>query len=243
MQDNDNHAAATVAKLALAGLPSEVCTYCGEPAELVCDTCEAEIARKNARIQAEQKEARRRRRTEWFNSKIDPAFQIRDELLTPRWALDLADRWDSAGRHGVTFVGPSNTWKTRGGILLLEKAFVAGRRFEIIQAGDLRRTVNQAAKQGNDSAVLADLIEVEILMVDDLGNQAPTETSDEFLLTLFDKRAAKQRPTIITTQYPADEFVARSSTQRIGTSIARRIGPDFNWVVRSADGTITPPNQ
>jgi hypothetical protein len=244
-KDNPEAASAISEALALQSLTAERCFYCGDPADMVCPDCEAKIERKNRETIAKETRQRETQRLSWFAGKIPEIYRTGDDLLTPRWSRELTSVWNPQDRAGVTFQGPSNTWKTRGATKLLEKAFLAGRVVDFRQAGDLRREINRLARAGNenqnDSTMLRELIASPVLLLDDLGNQAFTEAAEEFMLSLIEGRVGKNLPTLVTTQFPSDEFIAKFSNRRIATAIARRIGPEHNWMVNTATGAINQP--
>lgn len=224
-------------------MPADRCAYCGEPADLVCDDCDRAADEKNAKIIASLAAEKESRRTAWFKEQIPDNYREPDDLLTPRWAREMEAAWNVQDRYGVTFQGPSQTHKTRTGIRLLGKAYLAGVKFEFHQAGELRREFNRLARDGKDAEFLKELCAVPVLMIDDLGNQAFTEASEEFFLALLEGRSNRRLKTIVTTQFPSDEFIAKTSNRRIGIAIARRIGPEFNWIVNTAPNpaSINPP--
>lgn len=245
MQDNQPTTGLGAISQAIAeqALTSGRCVYCGDPADLVCDHCDEQAQKKNIQAETSERDEKRRRRQKWFAEKVPELYRQTDELLVPRWAREIATSWNPQDRYGVTIQGTSNTWKTRAAIRLIEKAFLHGMKVDFRQAGDLRREINRLARDGKDSEMLRELCEVPALVIDDLGNQAFTETAEEFMLALFEGRVARRNPTFVTTQFPSTEFLDKFSNRRIGTAIARRIGPEHSWIVNSATGTITPPQQ
>ncbi len=240
-RNNPEAAKAVSEAIASQALPSGKCFYCGDPADLVCDHCDAEAERKNRSAIIQEERDRETRRSGWFAEKVPELYRTADDLLVPNWAKEITAAWNIKDRYGVTIQGSSSTWKTRAGVRLLEKAFIAGQQIEFRQAGDLRREINRLAREGNDSAMLRELCQVPVLLIDDIGNQAFTETAEEFMLALFEGRVARNLRTIVTTQFPSDEFLAKFSNRRIGVAISRRIGPEQNWIVNSTTGTITAP--
>lgn len=208
------------------------CIYCGDPAEMVCEHCEAEAERRNRELakkeQADQAQARRG----WFQDKIPEPYRDPDPARFPGWSVEAVRGFCPGNQRGITLQGPSDTFKTRTGVAMLEKAFVAGHGIDFRHAGDLRREINRAAREASDEALLRSLAKIPCLMIDDFGNQAFTETTEEFFLALLEKRHGVNQ-TIITTQYPSEEFIAKASTRRIGVAIARRIGPDFNTIIQT----------
>ncbi len=238
---NPEAAKAISETVATQGINKGICVYCGDPADLVCDHCDAQVTRRNEAAKAREQREKERQRLGWFADKVPDLYLATDEMLVPHWARTIAETWNPQDRYGVTISGPSNSWKTRAAIKILERAFLAGKQIEFRQAGDLRREMNRMAREGGDSELLRELCAVPVLLVDDMGNQAFTEASEEFLLALFEGRINRFLPTITTTQFPSDEFLAKFSNRRIGMAVAKRIGPEYNWMINTATGNITEP--
>ena len=240
--DNDKAAAALGAALDGTLDPTR-CIYCGDPADMVCDDCEARAQRNNAEIAERLATEAEATRLAQFADKVPEDYLGTDPARLPRWSGEIVNAWNPTDRYGVTLVGPANAGKTRTAVLLLQKAFLRKLPVRFEHAGNLRRFINRMAREGDDHKAIAELAEAPILVIDDIGNQAWTETSEEFYLALLEARTNKRRPTICTTQYPADELIGKASNRRMGTAIARRIGPDYAWIVNSDLGDITPPRQ
>lgn len=218
----------------LSGAKRTHCLYCGEQGhEMVCDACDEKNMAANETLRIRAISEREGERLGHFSKKIPEEYRMTDEILRPEWSREVVNRWDESGRHGITFIGDSGSFKTRTAVKILEKAFTAGQVIEYHQAGDLRRKINALAREGKDSELLEDLGSVPILAIDDLGNQAWTDASEEFFLALMELRQGHRLKTIVTTQYPGKEFVLKLNSKRIATAIGRRIGLEFNWIVRT----------
>lgn len=220
-------------KAALPPIGGEECVYCGDPTdELVCDHCDSRIRREREAAEQREREQHEAQRESWFWNRMPDHYRETERSRMPQWALDLEAAWNPQDRYGATIHAPSDHHKTRAGILLLRKAYLAGRRVEYHQTGDLRRRVNRLAREGRDADLLETLQAVDVLMLDDFGNQAWTATIEEFWLALLERRAGN-RPTIVTSQFPAADLMQQMTNSRVAMAIARRLGPQYAWI---ADG-------
>lgn len=228
------------------------CLYCGEETPIdpetqlpavICQDCESRTQANNERIRRAAADKAIADKLQWFLDKIPDSYRETDEAQLSEEQRELLAGWDPLGRHGVTLCGPSQTRKTRTGVLLLRKAFLAGQKIEFHQAGDLRRQVNHLARDGKETRLLNPLAEVPILLIDDFGNNAFTDTTVEFFLSLFERRTNRRLPTIVTLQYPGEELKERMENQRAATAIARRIGSEFGWMLNTSSSMhrITRP--
>ena len=64
---------------------------------------------------------------------------------------------------------------------------------------------------GNESQVLSKYMFCDLLIVDDLGKEVPSQWSLSKLFEVFDSRYANNRPTIVTTQFDTGTLARRMS--------------------------------
>lgn len=64
---------------------------------------------------------------------------------------------------------------------------------------------------GNESQVLSKYMFCDLLIVDDLGKEVPSQWSLSKLFEVFDSRYANRRPTIVTTQFDSASLAKRMS--------------------------------
>lgn len=62
---------------------------------------------------------------------------------------------------------------------------------------------------GNESQVLSKYMFCDLLIVDDLGKEVPSQWSLSKLFEIFDSRYANRRPTIVTTQFDSASLARR----------------------------------
>lgn len=62
---------------------------------------------------------------------------------------------------------------------------------------------------GNESQVLSKYMFCDLLIVDDLGKEVPSQWSLSKLFEIFDSRYANNRPTIVTTQFDSASLARR----------------------------------
>lgn len=64
---------------------------------------------------------------------------------------------------------------------------------------------------GNEGLVLSKYMFCDLLVVDDLGKEVPSQWSLSKLFEIFDSRYASNRPTIVTTQFDTSSLAKRMS--------------------------------
>jgi DNA replication protein DnaC len=167
------------------GGPAKRVTFCGKPFTL-CDSCFEE-----ERNQHEVLDQRARRLAAWdaqcpdgFRTQIDP--KRLHPALVP--ALDM-----SGFDGGVALVGEAGSGKTRVAWQLLRRAAAAGRSVYAISHAAFRAA---SSAQHDRDRMVADLAretisrahKAQVLLIDDIGKGAPTETADEAFFELLTVR-------------------------------------------------------
>lgn len=87
---------------------------------------------------------------------------------------------------------------------------------------------------GSEEQVLAKYADCDLLVVDDLGKEVPSQWSMSKMFALFDTRYANKRPTIVTTQFDIGslfERMSRSGDRETAKAIVSR----FREKYRSLD--------
>ena len=110
------------------------------------------------------------------------------------------------GRNAYVF-GKVGTGKTH---LVSAAAYVLMRREKKVLFTSMWRVLD-AIKQGfsEDYDPMPKYQNAEVLILDDLGKESPTDFALERLFALVDERSARLLPTIVTTQYKPSELIER----------------------------------
>lgn len=150
-----------------------------------------------------------------FAAKIDPD-RINEGI---RPALEMS------GREGIGLIGKTGTGKTRVAFHLLRKAAEAGLMPYAVTASKFRRAVSMRhdSEEGGRSAELIRACRfARVLLLDDVGKGAATDTADEALFDLLTERRDNQRVTIWTSNGNGKWIAARYGADR-GPAIAIRL--------------------
>lgn len=101
-----------------------------------------------------------------------------------------------APRPNLVFVGPVGTGKTHAALAAVRDDWTEG------GLATLFLPVSEALdrlRPGGDEGALADMLDVERLVLDDLGSQRTTDWTAERLHIVIDRRWMEERPLIATT--------------------------------------------
>lgn len=109
-----------------------------------------------------------------------------------------------ADGRNLVLTGPTGVGKTHLAVAACRQAHYDGlevRLFSIVRLLDLLRP-------GGPDGALADLADVERLIIDDVGMEKPSEWTVERIGALFDARWSDERPTVVTSNLDRDGLAA-----------------------------------
>lgn len=139
-------------------------------------------------------------RSEWFKSLVPKMF----------WDARLSDFKDSYHPEvvpGVVIVGPVGTGKTHLAAALvfdlIEKFNLTPGTFAWTTAIALLRAIRESFDSGDTTALERRYRTVDLLVIDDLGAEKPTEWASAILLDVVNTRLEDLLPTIVTTNSPS----------------------------------------
>jgi DNA replication protein DnaC len=106
---------------------------------------------------------------------------------------------------GLMFLGPSGLGKTHLAVAILKRVIArSGARALFRPMGNLLRQIRDTYNpvvRSSERQVIQPIMEAELLVLDDLGRERPTDWVEETLTLIIDTRYNERRPTIITTNY------------------------------------------
>ncbi len=105
------------------------------------------------------------------------------------------------GRNLLT-LGPVGVGKTRAAVAACRRShFSHGKAVEFVPVTEMLTTLRQEMN-GGPGGNLARWMRVDLLILDDLGAERPTEWTAEQLYSLVNRRWLEELPTIATTNLP-----------------------------------------
>ena len=152
-------------------------------------------------------------RADWWAEKLVPprfAAATVDQLGGD--VADLAAEWD--GTRNVLLLGAVGVGKTFAAIAMAREAYLDGRDVTIWPVVELLEQLRPGGREGVAAAVQT----VDVLVLDDLGAQRPTEWTAEQLYAVVNRRWLEQLPTIVTANLTADDLAAT-----VGPRMASRL--------------------
>lgn len=174
---------------------------CGCPGA-VRERAEAERA-EGARRAADEAEARRRA---YGRAGIKPRFADAEH---PDAAAVLEGARSGRGSY---IYGPVGTGKTHLASAAARMAVDAGMRVRVTDMpGIVARMRGAFGSRGGEEAVLAGLSGCELLVIDDLGKEPPTDWTLTQVFRVVNDRYETMRPVIVTSQYSLRQLGGRLS--------------------------------
>ncbi len=117
--------------------------------------------------------------------------------------------WQAEGM-GLTLMGNVGTGKTHAAVGLIKLACGLGIEARFMTMDELLGAIKATYDEGRGEAeLLAELAELPLLALDDLGTENPTPWARDRLYTLINRRYLAQRPTIVTTNLGLDALAER----------------------------------
>ena len=121
--------------------------------------------------------------------------------LLPEGIVDLGKRWVKNPNSNLYLHGNTGSGKTHFSISLyrnmVEKGF--GSIIIYIKSEDLDNELLNSILDGQEMTKLKKYSEIDLLFIDDLGVEKPTDRSERQYYSIIDKRTANNLPTVITS--------------------------------------------
>lgn len=135
-------------------------------------------------------------------------------------ARDFADNFDKMlprkgtpepGKNGLFICGDPGTGKTHLAAAIANQLLYKGRAVVCMTMIDLLKRIRRTFSPGGgeESAVLDIYKTVQLLIIDDMGKEPPTEWTVSTIYDIINGRYEAYLPTIVTTNYGTDAFIAR----------------------------------
>jgi DNA replication protein DnaC len=141
-----------------------------------------------------------------------------DDFTDEAVRVPLTDWSASAGGTNLVLFGPTGTGKTHAAVAVCRLPHERGLSVEFAPAVEMFDRL----RPGGPEDALDELIDVDRLIIDDLGAEKPTDWTAERLYLVVNRRWLDERPTIFTTNLdpkPLEvEVGARMFSRMVGSS-------------------------
>ena len=212
----------------------EVCEFCGRPLERYTVTfggverpvgwkgchCEAATAARIAEMKAEQEQQRKAElaalESRWRAAGIP-------ERYIAQWDDRAHGMCDAVQLQGMGFYidGTQGTGKTRLAASIAKELIARSDAVKFRIAPALMEAMRSRSEENREST--DELAKCKVLVLDDLGKEAPTAYACERLFDIVDERYNAMRPIIVTSNYTRGEIAQKLTEGDVGRSIASRL--------------------
>lgn len=145
-------------------------------------------------------------------SRLSKRFRLRTfDAFQPTqgtdWALSSCRKWaeeyagaESSDGQGLALVGQTGTGKTHLAAAIVNRLLDRGVAAVFASVPDLLADLRAAVRDGREAEqVMGDLQAAEVLVLDDIGAERPTEWGQEQLYRLVNRRYEDLRPIVLTS--------------------------------------------
>jgi DNA replication protein DnaC len=185
-----------------------------------CDACAQKQARDEEREILRQHSPEARRAADW-RKRCPLIFQETDRAQLPREQLAKVEAWQY-GPKGLLLYGDSGQGKSRCAWLIAEREFIAGRSIEVI---DCEFALEYAAKFSMSPKAadefLKTKIKADLLLLDDTFKAKLTDSNEQALFVILNKRSESKRPCIVTVNGTSEALAGRMTEDRAAAYIRR----------------------
>jgi len=159
-----------------------------------------------------------------FNSytAADPS-QVKALRLATQFAMEYP-----AVERGLLFIGPVGVGKTHLAVSILKGLYERGFSCLFYKFGSLLKEIQDSYNpntKASELAVLAPVLNAEVLVLDELGASKPTDWVRDTMAHIINTRYNDKKATIFTTNYSDDRATDREETleDRIGVRLRSRL--------------------
>ncbi len=148
-----------------------------------------------------------------------------------RRVQEFVDLWpNTPDGKGLLLMGGCGAGKTHLAVAALLEVVNSGKQGRVLFANfqDLIQEIQASFDEGNaatKSEILRPVLEADLLVLDELGSQKPTQFVQDILYYIINTRYNEERATIFTTNYYDRSNDSKEETleQRIGTRLRSRL--------------------
>jgi chromosomal replication initiation ATPase DnaA len=154
-------------------------------------------------------------RSNKWDSKIPPRWRGWTMDRLPKGFRIAANKWISEGfnnSQNLILSGPTGSGKTSMAYAIGREMYLLGHKVKIWQAAELFDEM-RGTEQSKD--VLESVKNSDLLILDDLGSERKTDWVEERLFLIIDYRWQWKLPTIVTTNFTADQLPDKISERVI----------------------------
>lgn len=157
-----------------------------------------------------------------FAGRIFENFDKKDNEVTFKICYEFAKNFKNNKGEGLMFLGQVGTGKTH--LAASISNYIITRHIIPVKfgnittlLGEIKNTYEGDSKKAEND-IIRELSDVELLVIDDLGKEKPTEWSNSIIYRIVNNRYENYKPLIVTSNYTVEELeknVGEATTSRI----------------------------
>lgn len=190
---------------------------------IMCKCEKDDYDKEQARINAAVSEAERNQnrsnglKTGQYGWKFDCARRTKENEQFIRLCEIYADRFEEMLKNniGLKLWGGTGSGKTFVACCIANRLFDNGYRVFCATSGYI---VNEIQRASDKNQIISDICGYDLLIIDDFGEERQTETAQQYMEDVIDKRIVRDKPLIITTNIkdlPQDTMQSKRMYSRL----------------------------
>ncbi len=134
-----------------------------------------------------------------------PREEMKDVFV---YCVEFAEKFSGQG-NGILMIGGTGLGKTHLSLAIAEKVLQKDYCVVYNSVPELLRTLNNEIYGRSEGDTLSVISECDLLILDDLGAENPTENNLSLLYEIINNRICQMRPMIVSTNFDGNELKAR----------------------------------
>lgn len=186
------------------------------------ELCDCDGAQRDRIERMQREEARKAaERAQLIDAKMRKAgIPERYLFAQHEMAASMAESVSTSGK-GYYIDGPQGTGKTHLAYSVARLCVMDGVKTTCVSSTALMEAYRFRSRQ--DADMTRRLMRCDLLVIDDLGKESPTQYACERLFEVIDTRYNTMRPVIVTSNYSRGEIARKLTEGDVGKSIASRL--------------------
>lgn len=160
-----------------------------------------------------------------FATKTFETYQVTDDnklaYLSAREYVENFEGIRDDEKNGLILLGPMGVGKTHLSSAIANELIVRGVKVMFLSAVEMLRKIKDtyhSTREASEWDIISEYSEVDLLIIDDLGKENPTEWTVSLIYSIVNERYENMLPLVMTLNYGSKELVQRMTVNNDSTT-------------------------